>query len=69
MLWMSAQMRPGSNLTFCKSRLKDIGTAMEKYSADAAGEYPATLEELIPKYLPAIPECPQNGADAYRLSV
>jgi len=46
-------------LTMCKSNCKNIATALEMYSSDNHGQYPATLEKLIPgNYLKVIPTCP-----------
>lgn len=59
--------RPGSYLTFCKSNLKNIGTAMEMYSTDFSGKYPSSLDLLTPKYLKTIPECDAAGKVTYRL--
>ncbi len=56
-------------LTACKSNLKNIGTAMEMYSTDHSGKYPASMNQLTPNYLKTIPECPQNGANAYKMWV
>lgn len=61
------KMRPGSHLTFCKSHLKDIGTAMEAYSTDFSGKYPSNLDQLVPKYLKALPECEAAGKVSYKL--
>ena len=55
--------------TACKSNLKNIGTAMEMYSTDWSGKYPATLELLTPNYLKTIPECPAAGVVSYKLSI
>jgi hypothetical protein len=43
------------NLTATKSNLKNMGTALEMYSTDHKGAYPATLDELTPNYLKTIP--------------
>ena len=52
----------------CRSNLKNIGTALEMYSADWSGRYPSNLNQLTPKYLKTIPECPAQGSDTYSLS-
>lgn len=52
--------------TGCKSNLKNIGTAFEMYSTDWGGRYPATLEQLTPRYLKTIPECAAAGEVTYR---
>ncbi|MHC9544821.1 MAG: hypothetical protein AB9903_35350 [Vulcanimicrobiota bacterium] len=45
----------------CRSNLKNIGTALEMYSADNAGLYPASLSKLTPDYLKKIPGCEKTG--------
>jgi hypothetical protein len=49
----------------CASNLKNISTACEMYSTDHAGQYPTTLQDLIPNYLRTIPTCPAAGVDTY----
>ena len=61
------KMKPGSSLTFCKSHLKDIGTAMEAYSTDFSGKYPSDLDKLTPKYMKTLPECEAAGKVSYKL--
>ena len=31
---------------------------MEMYSTDWSGRYPDSLDKLVPRYLPSIPQCP-----------
>jgi len=62
--WMRA--RAQGRGTSCKSNLKNIGTAFEMYSTDWSGSYPATLEQLTPRYLKTIPECSAAGEVTYR---
>lgn len=57
--------RPQGYLTSCKSNLKSLGTACERYSVDHEGHYPATLQQLTPKYMKAIPNCPMAERDSY----
>jgi hypothetical protein len=57
-----------SNLTACKSNLKNLGTALEMYSCDYDGHYPPTMTLLTPNYLRIIPECPSAGKDTYSTS-
>lgn len=49
----------------CSSNLKNIATALEMYSTDYQGRYPAKLAELTPDYLRSIPQCPAAGSDSY----
>lgn len=55
----------GSNLTACKSNLKNLGTAVEMYSTDHSGKYPAKLSQLTPNYLKTILTCPSAGTSTY----
>lgn len=59
--------RAQGQLTACKSNLKNLGTAMEMYSADWSGHYPASFDKLIPNYLREIPSCPHAGVVTYKL--
>jgi hypothetical protein len=52
-------------LTACKSNLKNIGTAMEMYSTDFSGHYPADMKLLLPNYLKTMPNCPAAGKSTY----
>lgn len=55
-------------LTQCKTNLRDLGKAMEKYSNDWDGHYPTELEKLVPKYIAEVPTCPNSGS-RYQLLV
>ena len=52
-------------LTACKSNLKNIGTGLEMYATDWAGQYPPDLSYLAPNYLRTMPTCPNAGKDTY----
>jgi hypothetical protein len=52
-------------LTACKSNLKNLGTALEMYSADHAGSYPHSLGQLTPNYLKTLPTCSSAGKMSY----
>lgn len=53
-------------LTACKSNCKNIATALEMYSSDNHGHYPATLENLTRgHYLKVIPTCPATRRATY----
>ncbi len=49
----------------CENNLKNLGTALEMYSADHQGKYPRSLAELTPNYLRAVPKCQASGTDTY----
>ena len=53
------------HLTACRSNLKTIGTALEMYSTDNHGRYPAVLSKLTPDYLKSIPTCPLRFHENY----
>lgn len=55
----------GSQLTACKSNLKNIGTALEMYSTDWSGRYPTSESLLTPNYLKTLPTCPSGDDTAY----
>lgn len=59
--------RAQGQLTACKSNLKNIGTAMEMYSTDWSGKYPAgaALTSLTPNYLKTLPKCPAANSMTY----
>ncbi|MEW6277133.1 MAG: hypothetical protein AB1758_00820 [Candidatus Eremiobacterota bacterium] len=60
--------RSRGSLTACKSNLKNLGAALELYSADHGGRYPRALHALTPRYLKEIPRCPIVQSDTYSWS-
>lgn len=57
-------------LTACKSKIKNIATALEMYSTDWEGHYPPPsthLNLLTPDYLKTIPTCPAAGLVSYQV--
>ncbi|MBT9588290.1 hypothetical protein IV102_33440 [bacterium] len=59
----------GNNLMACKSNCKNIGTALEMYAVDNAGQYPLNLAKLTARmYLKSIPTCPAASSDTYSRS-
>jgi prepilin-type N-terminal cleavage/methylation domain-containing protein len=65
--------RAQGQFTACQSNMKNIGTALEMYSVDHQGEYPADLtagtagagDKLMPDYMATLPQCPAASADTY----
>ena len=57
--------RAQGQVTACKSNLKNIGTALEMYSTDNSGRFPAAIGGLTPNYLKTIPTCPSVGTTTY----
>ena len=62
------QARAQSQWTACISNLKNMGTALEMYSTDSVGHYPAAIATLVPTWIANIPTCPAN-ATAYVYAV
>lgn len=58
-------VRPAAPEVACSNNLKNIATALEMYSTDYQGRYPAKLSQLTPNYLKTIPTCPGADADSY----
>lgn len=56
------------SFTQCQSNCKNIGTALEMYSADHKGHYPPSTRHLVPNYLKTIPTCYEAGRDTYSAS-
>ena len=52
-------------LTDCKANFRDLGAALEAYSADNLGRYPPSLSLLTPAYLTVIPQCPVSHTFTY----
>jgi len=52
-------------LLACKGNLKSISSALEYYSSDHAGRYPASLNDLVPDYLESVPSCSASGGSPY----
>ncbi|MBI2266451.1 MAG: serine/threonine protein kinase [Armatimonadetes bacterium] len=49
----------------CQSNLKNLATALSLYSEDHGGQYPKSLNALVPKYQVRIPKCPEAEKDTY----
>ncbi len=64
---ISVSSQPGglAGARACQANLGRIATGMEMYATDHSGQYPKTLSELVPRYLPAIPSCPSTHNDTY----
>ena len=57
MLWLP-RAPAQAPLSACQTNLRNIACAVEMYSTDWSGRYPANLALLTPDYLRAIPTCP-----------
>lgn len=62
------QQQARADLKTCKANLARIALACEAYSADNAGLFPRSLDQLGPEYLTSIPTCPvaQSGPNHYQ---
>lgn len=58
--------RAQGQLTTCKVNLKNEATALEMYSVNNQGRYPAKLGMVTPNYLKVIPNCP--AAQSYTVN-
>jgi len=58
-----SRARAQGQVTACKSNLKNIRSALEMFSTDHAGRFPARLAEVTPKYLKSLPTCPAAGSE------
>lgn len=56
---------PVDRLRTCQENLSKLATAMEMYSVDYRGRYPASISKLLPNYLIEVPVCPATGTDTY----
>lgn len=66
---MAESAQHEGSLTQCKANLKNLATALEMSASDNRGDYPATLEDLVPgKYLLRVPSCPTGGNYGYEVS-
>lgn len=59
---------PAGALKLCEGNLRTIGTALEMYSTDFAGRYPAKMSLLVPNYLKSMPTCSACRRETYSFS-
>lgn len=57
--------RATSQVTGCKSNLKNIATAVEAYAVDNDAHYPTVLGDITPNYIKTMPQCPTANSDTY----
>ena len=48
------------DLIGCQAFLTRLGGDLAQYARDNGGRYPASLQELVPKYIPNVPQCPRS---------
>ncbi|MCW5872921.1 MAG: hypothetical protein KIS61_37085, partial [Candidatus Eremiobacteraeota bacterium] len=68
LLTVSLATARDNSILGCTQNLKGIATGLEMYASDHSGRYPASLQELVPKYLQSIPACPAARRDTYSAS-
>lgn len=56
---------PRERVSGCRTNLKNLGLAVEMYSADHEGRFPKTIAALVPTYLKSLPSCPSAKTDTY----
>ena len=61
--------RSASTYHHCKGNLKSIADALSLYRADWDEKYPASEDQLVPKYLKSIPVCPETGEPTYKFEL
>ena len=49
----------------CRTNLRVLATALDRYADDHHGTYPGSLDELVPGYVRRLPRCPVAGVDTY----
>ena len=56
-------MQVMQTITVCTGNLQSIGTAIERYRSEHSGQYPTSLEDLVPKYLAdkSVLKCPADA--------
>lgn len=48
------------DLIACQAFLTHLGGDLAQYAKDNGGRYPASLQDLVPKYVPSVPQCPRS---------
>jgi hypothetical protein len=57
-------MQMAYSITTCTENLQSVGTALQRYRGEHGGQYPQTLEDLVPAYLAdkSVLKCPTDSA-------
>ena len=66
---VSAESGELEGVKACQANLRSLSTAFEMYATDSNGRYPSSIEDLVPRYIEAVPSCPVAGADSYTASL
>ena len=56
------QRRDAARRHMCIQQLLQIEGAKEQYAIEHEGQAPASIDVLVPRYVPSIPVCPSGGA-------
>jgi hypothetical protein len=54
--------RDAAHRQICLQQLLQLEGAKEQYAIEHEGASPSSLDVLIPRYVPSMPECPSGGA-------
>lgn len=57
--------RSSGAVTGCRSNLRLLGKALDRYAKDHDNRFPAKMSDLTPKYVRMFPECPHAGTNTY----
>ena len=57
-----------SHLRQCKNNLKAISRGLSDFAGEHSGAVPASIKELVPKFLDEFPSCPAANKDTYVFS-
>ena len=52
----------------CRSQVVRMEAAALEFPTDTGRGLPTTLDQLCPKYLPSVPNCPTAGWNTYEIS-
>ena len=58
---------PWNSRRICESNILLLSHALESYKA-THGQLPMNRHQLVPDYLPSLPNCPSVGIDTYRVA-
>jgi len=70
--WTSLTLRlqAAERVQACRDNLLELGDALHRYTLARKGRLPRTLDELVPRFISQIPQCPSGtGTEGYGYSV
>ena len=63
------RMHISKNYVDCQVQLRSLAKAMNFYAADHKGEYPKSLNDLVPHYVKKLPACPTGSSYGYEVNL